>query len=117
MRRKLQIENKAGDISITILVLLVVLVCIVTIASFFFYRASSQDSFVGPGLIETIKTFSNEITFYSNNPGFSNKQGTSLNSGGVVITLNGNTIEGNYSEKSWPIISSTKTLVSVTYQR
>ena len=57
------LSNKRGDIPITILVIGVIAVCILTIFSFFNSSGHSQETFVGPGLIETMYSFQEENNF------------------------------------------------------
>ena len=64
MSGNMQIKNKKGDIPVTILVLMVVLVCVLAIFSFIYSRTASKDYFSVTGLIETVKAFSEEISFF-----------------------------------------------------
>lgn len=54
------LKNKRGDIPITILVIGVVGVCILTIFSFINFSGHTRETFVGPGLIETIYSIQEE---------------------------------------------------------
>ena len=113
----MQIKNKKGDIPVTILVLMIVLVCVLAIFSFIYSRTASKDYFSGTGLIETVKAFSEEISFFEKTE-FSGNNINSFESGNVKITVNGNTIEGSYSKGGFPLLGDKeKVLVSVTYQR
>jgi uncharacterized protein (UPF0333 family) len=112
----MQIKNKRGDISVTILVLMVVLVCIFAIFSFIYSRTISQDSFAGIGLIETVKSIAEEKTFYGTTD-FESSEGNLFKSGNVIILTGDQIIEGNFTQSKLPIIGSGKkeVLVSVVY--
>jgi len=118
MPRNMQIKNRRGDIPVTILVLMVIIICILTILSFSYSRTASQDSFFGVGLIETVKSVSEEASFYEKTQ-YTSDYGNLFNSGNVKVTINGNIIEGNYSKKGFSLFGSgkEKVLVSVTYQK
>lgn len=91
--------NKKGDIPVTILVLLVILLCITAILSFSYSLSISQNYFSGVGLIETIKSISEENSFYSTTK-FTSDHTNFFNSGSVIVTTKGGTIDGTYSENS-----------------
>ena len=113
----MQIKNKKADIPVTILVLMIILVCVLAIFSFIYSKTLSRDSFVGTGLIETMKSFSEETSF-AGSTDFSTDFGGFFKSGNVEIGLNGATIEGNYSESGFPIIGDKKkVLIHIVYQR
>jgi len=115
-------KNRRGDIPVTLFVLMVVLICILTILSFSYSKIKSQDSFFGVGLIETVKSVSEEVSFYEKTQ-FTSDYGNLFSSRNVLVEVNGNIIEGKYSRKSFSgdfhLFGSDeeKTLVSVTYQR
>ncbi|MDP2629015.1 MAG: hypothetical protein Q8P15_03930 [Nanoarchaeota archaeon] len=113
----MQIKNKKGDIPTTILVLMIVLVCVLAIFSFIYSKTASKDYFVGIGLIETVKAFSEETSFNEKTE-FSSDSGSLFESGNVRIALHSNNIEGNYSKSGFPLTGSKETvLVRVIYQR
>jgi hypothetical protein len=56
-------RNCRGDIPITILVIGVIAVCVLTIFSFVSGADKIKQSFVGPGMIETIYSIQEEIEF------------------------------------------------------
>lgn len=116
-REQFFIKNRKGDIPITILVLMIVLVCVLAIFSFTYSKTASKDYFAGTGLIETVKAFSEETSFYEKTE-FSGDYGNSFESENVNISLRGNVIGGNYTKSGFPLIGGKeKVLVSVTYQR
>jgi len=113
----MQIKNKKGEIPTTILVLMIVLVCMLAIFSFFHSKKISSDYFVGIGTIETVKAFSEETSFIEKTE-FSSDSGTLFESGSVKVILNSGSIEGSYSKRGFPIIGDKeKVLVRVIYQR
>ena len=58
--------NKKADISIAILVLGVVALCFLVLMSFFYQSSQISNSFLGVGLIETIKAVDEEQRFLEN---------------------------------------------------
>ena len=112
--------NRRGDIPVTILVLLVVLICILAITSFIFSNQSIQNSFVGPGLVTTVVSFADQMSFYGNT-GVSAPWTRNFDANGVNITVNGGVIEGTYSQRGFfgriVGLGPESTVVKVTYQR
>jgi hypothetical protein len=60
------INNKRGDIPITILVVGVVLICAIALVSFFSTSIKVRNSFVGIGLVEQLDAQIEENSFYGN---------------------------------------------------
>lgn len=79
------IKTKRGDISITILVMGVVAVCFLTIFIFLNSESKKEESFVGPGLIETIYAVQEEGSDY-------------FEKDGVEIIFSGDKIVASYSD-------------------
>jgi hypothetical protein len=59
-------ENKRGDIPVTILVIGVVVLCFLAIISFYIYDGSAKKSFEVVEVVEQIKLQKEKIEFYEN---------------------------------------------------
>jgi len=94
------IKNKRADIPVTILVLGVVGVCILTIISFVNSGNDVSEDFLGIGLIETMLSIQEELSFYSNpeTEFTSGDYDERFERGNVEIFIGGsNVISGSYT--------------------
>ncbi|HLA23448.1 MAG TPA: hypothetical protein VJZ93_02850 [Candidatus Nanoarchaeia archaeon] len=120
--------NKKADISIAILVLGVVALCFLVLMSFFYQSSQISNSFLGVGLIETIKAVDEEQRFLENSE-FRTNYENNFNMKGVSITISDDEILGRYfkgtqnfvrdcNDENWKILAECKSeIVKVIYKR
>lgn len=110
------LKNKKGDVPVTILVMMVVAICILTVLSFTYFRLSSKNTFLGVGLVETVKSIAIENSFYEKS-GFTATERDLFEKRNVKVIRMGNTLTGTYTEKGTSFFSPNKeeVIVSVTY--
>lgn len=64
----IKLRNKRADISITILVIGILLICGIAIFSFFNSMIQTRNAFVGIGIVEKINMLAEEKVFNGENP-------------------------------------------------
>lgn len=99
--------NKRADIPITILVIGIVALCILTVVSSLYMKSQQDKSFIGIGLIETMLSIKEEVSFYKQNPEFTTPYGDKIYFENIEITVNENEMVGTYSQQEKPIVKVT----------
>lgn len=109
--------NKRADISITILVIGVFVICTLAILSFLVYNQQIQGNFVNLGVVENLSSQLSDFYFYVNS-GMSQQQAASLIEAqiqGTQLILNGEQMPTKSIIQSLTGSPSSQPLISVKY--
>lgn len=115
------IQNKRGDIPITILVIGVITVCILTLYSFSFSLRLQYKNFAGPGLIETIYSIQEELWLdktknFGQYSDYENFEFTKDGKVAISVNRQNNIIHGNYSISQGFFTKRDNVIVEITYK-
>ena len=108
-------KNRKGDIPITILVAGVIAVCILTLFSFYYSTNKQKETFVGPGLIETIYSLQEEQQL--NIPNFQKPITKGVYSVKITFDETSGKFYGEFNLINGYVNKKEKNLISVEYNQ